>query len=177
MARDRYSSESATTTTARLAGAMLCYMCDARERKPQQLEQTEPNEHAPLTSDRRPTRRPQPEKMIRLHLPASHAAVKPVLPQSSPDRVKHFRCNFQIKTVHCIFELKSTTNYTYQKELGTLGYFSVSLDCLFCDISEFVFCVYCFVKIVVPHILFDFYCIFMHMHIGTHIPISLTRFE
>lgn len=43
IARLRYSSESATTTTARLAGAMLCYMCDARERKLLQFDQNRTN--------------------------------------------------------------------------------------------------------------------------------------
>lgn len=39
IARLRYSRQSATTTTARLAGAMLRYMCDARERKLLQFDQ------------------------------------------------------------------------------------------------------------------------------------------
>lgn len=38
--RHRESSESATTA-ARLVGAMLCYMCDNRERKLLQVDQTE----------------------------------------------------------------------------------------------------------------------------------------
>lgn len=57
---------------------------------------------------------------------------------------------------------------------------SVSLDGLFCDISEFehfVLCEYFWSLKIVPHISFDFYCMSMHKHIGTHIPIWDTDYE
>lgn len=83
MARHRYSSESTTTTRARLAGAMLCYMCDARERKLLQFDQTAQTRPPHARFSGRPIRRPQPEKTSELHVPTYSAAVKPVPPASS----------------------------------------------------------------------------------------------
>ena len=59
------------------------------------------------------------------------------------------------------------------------GRFSVSLDCLFCDIFEFLLCYYFWSLKVTFHrnISFDFCCIYMHMHIWTHTQISLTNFK
>lgn len=42
------------------------------------------------------------------------------------------------------------------------GYFDVTLDCLFCDVSEYLF--QCSVNIS-----FDFYCISLHKHTRAHI--------
>lgn len=87
MARHRYSSESTTTTTARLAGAMMCYMCDARERKLLQFDKTAQTRPPHARFSGGPIKRPEPEKMSKLHFLPYYAAVK----QTGPSSVKRDR--------------------------------------------------------------------------------------
>lgn len=95
IARHRYKSESATTTTARLAGAMLCYMCDATGRK---LLQFDPNGHAPLTRESagREQEARKTEGAIKPHFPTPSAAVKPV-PRASSQKSRFSVMRFNIK--------------------------------------------------------------------------------